>query len=142
MITAIQAILMTSMSATLPSDVPAWIVDGIMSVESRSFRLPNGYIKWVDKKRGHDGERGAFQCTWAAFHDVRVPGESFSDLEKDPIFAEVIACRYLAKLKDRYGTWRKAIESYNAGPGHKSAGYYHLVLRYCSKTTENNSGKR
>jgi hypothetical protein len=114
-------------AATLPSDVPSWVLRGILSVESQSYYRTDGSIAWIDRKRGAAGERGCFQITKAAFTDVRRPGETFSMLESDPIFSEVIACRYLAKI--HRGSWGRTVEAYNAGPGKRSPTYRRLVER-------------
>jgi hypothetical protein len=126
------------LAATLPSDVPPWALKGILAVESRSFYLPNGSIKWVDRKRGASGERGCFQVTRAAFKDVALKGETFDMLEQDPIFCEVVACRYLAKLHK--GNWKNTIQWYNAGAGNKSPTYLRLVIREGSKPLTQGEG--
>ena len=111
----------------LPSDVPTWVLRGILHTETKSSYRSDGLIVYVDKRRGSAGERGPFQMTPAAFKQVAVAGERFANLEKDPIFAEYMACKYLVWLYNRHQSWKRAIEEYNAGPGHRSPGYYRKV---------------
>jgi len=125
------ALPMLALAVTLPSDVPSWVLRGIVATESRSYYTQTGSIVWVDHKRGHHGERGCFQITRGAFNDVKRPGETFSMLEQDPIFCEVIACRYLARI--HRGNWSTTIQAYNAGLGHKSTTYLRLVRREGNK---------
>lgn len=111
-----------------PSGVPIWVLRGILHVETRSSIREDGIIIYVDKRRGAHGERGPFQCTRIAFEQVRDnEKQSFSLLERDPVYAEYIACKYLAWLYNRHHSWRRTVEEYNAGPGNKSPTYYNKV---------------
>jgi len=112
----------------LPSEVPLWVLKGILSVETRSSYRRDGTIMYVDRRRGRAGEVGPYQVRRIAFEEVKMTGERFYDMERDPIFAEVIACRYLAKLYNRHHRWDVAIQEYNAGPGNRNTQYFKNVV--------------
>ena len=119
------AILLAATTLAFAESVPAWIPRGILYVETRSSYREDGTIRYVDKRRGGSGERGAFQITRCAFEQVRCRGEQYWRVEVDTAFAEEIACRYLKWLYDNSarGDWDLAIQYYNAGPRKASPSY-------------------
>lgn len=109
-------------------EIPAWVMKGILKVETRSYYNEDGSIKYVDKRRGLHGERGPFQCTKAAFNQVRLKSEQFWTLETDTSFADTIARRYLLWLRDNYGgDWYRVLGMYNAGPNRISNEYIRKI---------------
>jgi hypothetical protein len=126
-------ILLGSLSSAEP---PAWVLQGILYTETRSTFNADGSIRYVDKRRGSHGERGAFQMTRIAFEQVKARGEQFWMIEKDPRLAEDLARRYLSWLYDNSGkqNWYDVIEKYNAGPGGRSRVYLGKVLRFADST--------
>ena len=108
---------------------------GILKVETNSTYAQDGSIRYVDRRRGKDGERGAFQMTKIAFDQVKQRGEQFWMIETDPLFAELMAKRYLLWLYNRTADkdWHTAIQQYNAGPRKHSTEYLAKVVRYANK---------
>lgn len=102
--------------------VPRHIVQGILAVETRSVLRRDDSIKYVDKRRGAAGERGPTQIRKIAFRQVAAPGEQFWRLEVDPGFAIEVTERYLLWLRKQSGSWRRAVQAYNAGLDNPSAG--------------------
>lgn len=102
----------------LRDSVPLWVRAGILKTETKSYYLDNGTIKYVDKRRGKDGDIGPFQMRKDAFDDVKKPGENFWTLEKNTAFAEEMACRYLLFIYESTGNhdWNTTIARYNVGP--------------------------
>jgi hypothetical protein len=97
-------------------EVPTWVLSGILFVESSSFYAADGSIVYINHKRGRHGELGPFQCTKAAFKDIRAPGDSFPRLATDPAYAEAIAVRRLRWLQEQLGPdWDLVVRGYNAG---------------------------
>lgn len=94
--------------------MPAWILPGILAVETSS-RYEDGAIVWVNHMIGSHGERGAFQITERAFQDVRQPGETFGRLGRSPAFGEVIAIRILTMHYRATGSWERAVVRYHLG---------------------------
>lgn len=86
-------------------------------VESGSFYTDDSssVIRYINRHVGEAGELGCCQITMAAFATVSEPGESFQRCAKDSAFCEQIAARYLIYLHHRFGTWDRAVQSYNAG---------------------------
>lgn len=99
--------------------MPEWVIPGIMSVESRSYYLDDGTIKYVDRRHGAAGELGCCQITYVAFKRVQNPGESFARLASSPAFCVIIARRYLAWIYEHEAghDWLRAVGMYNAGFG-------------------------
>lgn len=98
--------------------MPAWVLPGIMAVETRSYYHTDGTIAYVDRRTGAAGERGPFQMTRDAFDLVKNPGERFEDLSTDSRFAETLAVRYLDLLWRTFSDreWFVAVGRWNAGP--------------------------
>lgn len=109
---------------------PAWVVEGILYQETRSYYRADGNIKYVDTSRGAAGEYGPFQMTRIAWRQIRRKGEPFWKLETDTKYAEELAVRYLVWLDTHYGKgdWHRNIEMYNAGPGNRSPKYLSAIL--------------
>lgn len=86
-------------------------------VESGSFYTDDSssVIRYINRHVGEAGELGCCQITRAAFDTVKQTGESFERLSTDTNFCEQIAARYLIYLHHRFGTWDRAVQSYNAG---------------------------
>jgi hypothetical protein len=116
-------------------EVPAEILAAILKVETRSEYKADGSIRYVDKRRGTHGERGAFQMTKIAFNQIKNRGEQFWMIETDPYFAELCAKRYLVWLYENSAkrNWSNAIQQYNAGPNHHSPTYLAKVSKYLPK---------
>jgi hypothetical protein len=114
-------------------EVPEYVMKGILKVETRSSYLPDGKIKYVDKRRGLAGERGCFQMTEIAFDQIKKRGEQFWMIESDRYFAEECAKRYLIWLytKTANQDWILTIQQYNAGPYKKSPVYLEKFLLAC-----------
>lgn len=98
--------------------MPAWVLPGILAVETRSHYRPDGSIDYVDRRVGAAGERGPFQMTRDAFDLVAKPGERFEELANDHDFAEALARRYLQLLWRTFSDrdWFVAAGRWNAGP--------------------------
>ena len=118
-------ILLIAISSMSCTEVPDWVVRGVLLVESSSYFSSNGTLIYVDKRVGRSGERGPFQMTEIAFDTVKRPGEHFVNLQVDMALSEKTACRYLSLLYKRSNDWFLAIQMYNRGPGKKSATYLH-----------------
>jgi hypothetical protein len=118
------------LSATLHAvEVPRWVLEGILDVETRSWYLRDGTIRYTDKRRGAAGERGPFQMCKVAFNQVKKSGEQFWKIETDTKFAEEMAKRYLIWLymHSARRNWLLAVEQYNAGPNRRSPHYLNKV---------------
>lgn len=105
--------------------VPQWVLEGIIGRETKSYYSKNGNIVWVDRRRGKAGERGPFQMTPIAFRQVEKKNFSkFKKLEKDLVYAESMAIKYLLYLYNEHAdrNWETAIGMYNTGPSN----YYKL----------------
>ena len=111
-------------------DIPHWVLAGILRVETGSFYREDGSIRYVNKDRGRAGERGCFQIQKVAFNQVRHKGEQFWEIEQDTAFCEEIAWRYLTWLyqNSAKGSWKLAIEKYNAGPRGRNKRYLEDVI--------------
>lgn len=124
----------------LRKKVPEWVRKGILYTETNSYYLPDGTIKYVNKRRGYAGDIGPFQMRKIAFDEVKKAGERFYDLEKNPIFAEELACRYLLFIYEGKGNgdWNKTIMKYNSGPYNsttpRATRYLTNVLRNSTKS--------
>lgn len=102
----------------LRDSIPLWVRAGILKTETKSYYKSDGTIKYVDKRRGRDGDIGPFQMRKDAFDDVKESGENFWNLEKNTGFAEEMACRYLLLIYNSTGNknWNTTIARYNIGP--------------------------
>ena len=128
-------LLLLTLLASIPAtDVPTWVLAGILKQESRSY-YDNGIIIYVDKATGANGELSAFQIKRIAFDQVKRDGEVFEDLATDQIFAQRIACRYLIWLYEHSAkkSWPHAIQYYNAGPGRLRYSYYAKIIKHAKK---------
>lgn len=107
------------------TSMPEWVMPDILATETKSYYKNDGYIKYVDKRRGSSGERGCFQMTQRAFDQVKRKGEQFWMIEQDTVFAAEMAWRYLHWLNKHYGhgNWERVVEMYNAGPNNRSRQY-------------------
>lgn len=112
--------------------MPRWIIAGILAKETRSTLRSDDTVRYVDKRRGAAGERGPTQLKRCAFDQVKKDGEAYWRVETDIDFALDITERYLLWLKKQTGSWRDAIQAYNAGMGGRSgptAHDYYLAVR-------------
>jgi hypothetical protein len=111
--------------------VPRWAVSGILEVETKSQLRPDDTVKYVDKRRGRNGERGPTQIRRIAFEQVKEPGEQFWRVESDPTFAIAVTERYLLWLYRQTRSWSGAVKAYNAGlggrRGEQAQDYYERV---------------
>lgn len=127
-------ILLITLTALLYSvdEVPFWVMSGILAQESNSYydySTGTERIVYVDRKVGAAGELSAYQITRIAWRQVRRRGERFETLATDQRYAEQIAMRYLCWLYEHSakGSWDRAVEYYNKGPGNRSPKYLALV---------------
>jgi hypothetical protein len=122
----------------LRDQVPTWVRVGMLKTETKSSYNSDGSIMYVDKARGKDGDIGPFQMRRDAFTDVKKPGESFWKLERDPAYAEEMACRYLLFIYNGKGNkdWERTVMMYNVGP-YKLATYYAKGLKYLHSVKKN-----
>lgn len=118
------------------SRIPAWVMTGIMYVETQSYirKGTTDDIVYVDRRRGSSGERGPYQITLDAFNDVKHSGEYFFQVEIDTKFATEITLRYLRWIDKNYshGDWNKAVRYYNAGKNWRcmqASSYLSRVIR-------------
>jgi hypothetical protein len=123
-------LLCSAINAQERIDIPHWVLAGILRVETGSFYKKDGSIRYVNKQRGRAGERGCFQIMEVAFKQVRHRGEQFWQIEQDTVFCEEIAWRYLTWLyqHNAKGSWKRAIEKYNAGPRGRNPRYLADVI--------------
>lgn len=118
--------------------VPQWVLEGIIGRETKSYYSKNGNIVWVDRRRGKAGERGPFQMTPIAFRQVEKNFRKFSKLEKDLVYSETMAIKYLLYLYNEHANrdWETAIGMYNTGPSNYfrlrriAKMYYNGVVHY------------
>lgn len=124
------ALLITTTNKLSAEEVPRWVLQGILHVESRSYYSTAGSIVYRDRRIGAAGERGPFQITWAAFKQVIGNDVSrFKSLHGDTRDSEYVARLYLMWLRTKHAkNWHEAIHYYNAGPGNKSPKYYSRVI--------------
>ena len=122
------ALALLFFSGAFAVEVPCWVKNGILRVESRSYFNDFG-LQYVDRRRGADGERGPFQMGLAAWTDIKEPGERFSDLSTNMEYAEECFYRYITMLYLRARSWEKAVQWYNAGPHHGSPKYLNAVKK-------------
>lgn len=100
-------------------DMPAWCIKGILSVESRSYYLPDGTIRYVDRRNGKAGELGCTQITPDAFKRVRQSGESFQELASSTVLCVDVTRRYIRWIYDHKANhdWLRAVGMYHSGFG-------------------------
>ncbi len=113
------ALVLLAFAPAVPAvEMPAWVLPGILAVETRSSYGRSGDIHYVDRRVGAAGELGPFQMTRDAFDLVAQPGERFESLATDHDFAEVMARRYLLVLWRTFSdrNWFVAAGRWNAGP--------------------------
>lgn len=103
--------------------VPRNIIKGILYVETKSILKKDDTIKYVDRRRGLAGERGPTQIKPDTFKEYKKPGESLAKLERDPMFAIEVTERILLDLKERFGSWKMAVQAWNNGPGNVDRGF-------------------
>jgi hypothetical protein len=115
-------------------DIPEWVEEGILAVESSSYYGADGHLVWVNRTRGRDGELGAWQVTPIAWMDVRKKGERFKDLKlPDQTYSRTIFRRYITKMYRISGSWSLAVQYYNAGPGKRSPTYLRDVIAHARR---------
>ena len=112
-------------------DIPSIILAGILRVESATKLSPFGPVRDTPVPHGALGERGVMQVRYDTFCEVKLPGESWSDMDTNHNLSMAIGCRYLVKMYKRMGTWDKAVMAYNAGTSNHKAG-----LRYLQKVLQ------
>lgn len=102
-------------SLAIADDVPAWVLKGMLSVETSSSYNADGSIRYVDRKQGAAGERGPFQVLPSTFKQYARPGERIEQLESDTAFADRFARRILSALFARHKSWVIALSVYHRG---------------------------
>lgn len=108
-------ILILLLSTAVAEEVPAWVLRGLLAVESSSSYLPDGSIRYVDRRRGKADERGPFQVTPSTFRLYAKAGERIEWLEEDTAFAERFTRRILVRIYQRQRSWSRALSVYNTG---------------------------
>ena len=108
-------VLLLLCSLAVADDVPAWVLRGMLSVESSSSYRPDGSILYVNRKRGAAGERGPFQVLPSTFRLYAKPGETLDRLETDPAFAEAFTRRILTSLYAQHRSWVLVLSVYHRG---------------------------
>lgn len=103
---------------TKNKEIPDWVIQGILQVETRSSVNKNGNIKYVDKRRGLAGERGPFQMRKCSFDMVKKRGDQFWMLETNTEFAQIKAEDYLLYLYNHHANknWKTTVAMWNTGP--------------------------
>lgn len=114
------------LSASEPIEVPRWILDGIMRIESRSYRLRDDSICYVDRRVGRAGEVGAFQLRPIALRDVHLVGMR-DEIRRDPSAAEFAATLYLRLCFRRTGSWWRAVGLYHSSDPDEAREYARRV---------------
>jgi hypothetical protein len=114
-------------------NTPRWILKGILWVETRSVLLPDGRVKYVDRRRGKAKERGPTQIRPLTFKDFRKRGENFADLETNTAFALEVTDRILTAYYKQTGSWEGAVAAWNAGPSNVKGGKPYQQLVYKTK---------
>jgi len=66
------------------------------------------------------GATGLWQFMFSTGKMYDLDVNSYVDERMDPIKSTEAACKYLAKLYERFGDWDLALASYNSGPGNVS----------------------
>jgi len=94
---------------------PAWVLPGILMIETRSHYSADGSFIYGDRRDGSHGEIGPFQVTARAFTQVANRGEEAARMRNDPLFALRIAKRYLFWLRARTRSWAMAVAAYHVG---------------------------
>lgn len=116
-LTTFAAVLLAFAGPAVSADIPAWVLPGILHIESRSYFTTTGIV-YVDRRVGADGELGPFQMTRDAFDLVARRGEEFERLKHDTAFAQDLCERYLHLLWSDFSDrdWFTATGRWNAGP--------------------------
>ena len=125
-------------AAVKETEVPYWVLTGILSVETKSSYSREGgteHIVYRDQRVGAAGELSAFQITVQAWQQVRHHGDHFQDLATDQVYAERVAMDYLLWLYNGSAkrSWPLAVQMYHRGPGHRSYSYYANVAQRAKK---------
>lgn len=114
-------------------NLPAWILPGILAVETHSRYNDEGGIVYVDRKVGASGELGCCQITEDAFETVYHGPRKFWELATDNTFSEDIAAAYLHWIYSHWAhrDWKTAVGMYNAGPDKPRAAkrYLRSIIR-------------
>lgn len=97
-----------------PSDVPRSLLAAMLHEESSSHYRQDGSIRYVNQKRGRDGERGPFQILPST---ARQYGFSPSLCEADPAYAEMCARHILARYFVITNSWSQAAAAWHRGLG-------------------------
>jgi len=137
-ITALLTLCAALPAAVKETEVPYWVLAGILAQETRSrYEVVNGVerIVYVDRRVGAAGELSAFQITRIAWKQVAGPGERFEDLATNQVYAERVAMNYLLWLYNGPAkqSWPHAVQMYNRGPGRLHYRYYANVAFKAAK---------
>lgn len=112
------AVIYMTVATAGAGEVPAYIIDSALRVESSSWLNSDGSIHWQDRRRGdHGHRRGPFQCGRKAFRDVAHRGENYADLETNMTLARAIYCRYLLRYRKPGESWIATACRWQSGPG-------------------------
>ena len=123
------SLIILSLSAIQATDIPDWVFDGILKVETRSYYKGEELV-YVDRRIGRSGERGPYQMCYNTWKQVAHAEEKFRTLSTDTHYADTCATRYLEWLNKHYAhnNWNRLIEMYHRGPNHHARSYLMLVL--------------
>ena len=109
------ALIFNAKMSHVDTEVPAWVMRGILMHESSSRYDENGAIVYVNRKRSKAGAAGPFQVMPATFKLYAIEGERFEWLETDLGFAEDFAKRMLMQIYEDERSWTRALSVYNTG---------------------------
>jgi hypothetical protein len=108
--------------ATEVPEVPDWIMAGILRVESRSYLLSDGSIRYVDRRVGSAGEVGPFQMRSIALRQVGLASWRWL-VREDMAAAEYAATLFLRYCYRRTGSWWSAVGLYHSSDPGEAAAY-------------------
>ena len=105
--------LALSLHASEPIQIPQWVVDGVLEIETKSYHRPDGSIMYVDQRIGKAGEHSCFQIRSIALRQVHLTG--WRDLiQQDTVAAEYAFTVIMRDCYRRTGNWFAAVGVYHA----------------------------
>lgn len=113
----------------LAEEPPAWLMRGLLAVETNSRLRADGSAEYRNQQRGTAGEVG---ITQALPSTLRQHGFSPSLFEQSPSYALAATARILRRYKEQTGSWDGACAAWHrglAGRGKPSAIRYALRVR-------------
>lgn len=122
----IAVILATTTAPCRGADVPAWVLRGMMAVETSSRFDATGAPVYVNQRRGLAGEVG---ITQAMPRTLRTYGFSPSLFEQDPQYALAATSVILTKYRDSTGSWWQAVAKWRQFTAYRSPPAQDYALR-------------